>query len=206
MNEVPSKSQPLIQISDIVKYFGLTCALDHVVLDIGSGITGLLGPNGAGKSTLIKILLGLVKFNSGTGTVLGYRLGKQGRRIREITGYMPEDDCYIPGMTGIQVVQFAAILSGLPEVEGLRRAHEILDFCGVQQERYRDIETYSAGMRQKVKFASSIVHDPKLLIFDEPTSFLDPEEREDLLNRIQLLRGNSASLSFSALTFCAMCN
>src|SRR5690606_35638677 len=111
----------------------------------------------------------------------------QGRRIRELTGYMPEDDCYIQGMSGVEVVQFSAVLAGLPPIEALRRAHEILDFCGVQQERYRDIDTYSAGMRQKLKFASAIVHDPQLLILDEPTSFLDPEEREDLLNRIKLL-------------------
>ena len=100
---------------------------------------------------------------------------------------MPEDDCYIPGMSGVEVVQFSACLSGLPTVEALRRSHEILDFCGMKQERYRTIETYSTGMRQKIKFAAAIVHDPEFLIFDEPTSGLDPEEREALLNRIRLL-------------------
>ena len=100
---------------------------------------------------------------------------------------MPEDDCYIPGMSGVEVVQFSACLAGLPPTEALRRAHEILDFCGMKQERYRTIETYSTGMRQKIKFAAAIVHDPEFLIFDEPTSGLDPEEREALLNRIKLL-------------------
>ena len=147
----------------------------------------MLGPNGAGKSTLIKVILGLVKVTSGSGNVLGHQLGRDGRAIRSRIGYMPEDDCYIPGLTGIEVVQLAAALSGLPVIEGLRRAHEILDFCGMKQERYREIEKYSTGMRQKIKFAAAIVHDPELLIFDEPTSGLDPEERENLLNRIRIL-------------------
>ena len=178
---------PLIHLENIVKFYGRICALDNVSLDMGPRITGLLGPNGAGKSTLIKVILGLVRINGGEGTVLGYHLGRDGREIRSQIGYLPEDDCYIPGMSGVEVVRFSACLAGLPPIEGLRRAHEILDFCGVQQERYRDIETYSSGMRQKIKFASSIVHDPKLLILDEPTSHLDPEEREDLLNRIRVL-------------------
>lgn len=179
--------QKLISLENIVKNYRHMRALNDVTLDIKPGITGLLGPNGAGKSTLIKVILGLVKVNSGTGEVLGYRLGRQGRSIRDRVGYMPEDDCYIAGMTGIEVVQFSASLAGLPIVEGLRRAHEILDFCGMKQERYRTIETYSTGMRQKVKFAAAIVHDPDFLIFDEPTSGLDPEERENLLNRILIL-------------------
>jgi len=162
-------------------------ALDGIDLEIRPGVTGLLGPNGAGKSTLIKLLLGLVKITSGSGTILGSRLGSHGRAVRNLVGYMPEDDCYIPGMAGVEVVQFAASLSGIPTTEALRRAHEILDFCGMKQERYRTIDTYSTGMRQKIKFAASIVHDPEYLILDEPTSGLDPEEREALLKRIRLL-------------------
>jgi ABC-2 type transport system ATP-binding protein len=181
----------LISLHQITKSYRNTRALDGVNLDIQSGITGLLGPNGAGKSTLIKVILGLVKVNSGSGLVLGHRLGSEGRAIRNRIGYMPEDDCYLPGMTGVEVVQFSAALSGLPIVEGLRRAHEILDFCGMKQERYRQIETYSTGMRQKIKFAAAIVHDPDYLIFDEPTSGLDPEERENLLNRIRILADDS---------------
>ena len=116
---------------------------------------------------------------------------------------MPEDDCYIPGMSGVEVVHFAASLSGLPKVEGMRRSHEILDFCDMKQERYRAIETYSTGMRQKVKFAAAIVHDPKFLILDEPTSGLDPEEREALLQRISVLcvdSGKSVLLSTHILS------
>ena len=162
-------------------------ALNDVSFEIQPGITGLLGPNGAGKSTLIKVLMGLVRVSSGSGTVLGNRLGKQGRLIRSKIGYMPEDDCYLPGLKGVEAVQFSACLAGIPSTEALRRAHEILDFCGMKQERYREIETYSTGMRQKIKFAAAIVHDPEFLIFDEPTAALDPEERDNLLNRIQIL-------------------
>jgi ABC-2 type transport system ATP-binding protein len=181
----------LIFLENITKNYRSMCALDGVNLQIRPGVTGLLGPNGAGKSTLIKLLLGLVRLTSGTGTVLGCELGKDGRRIREKVGYMPEDDCYIPGMSGVEVVQFAAALSGIPAVEALRRAHEILDFCGMKQERYRVIDTFSTGMRQKIKFAAAIVHDPEFLILDEPTSGLDPEEREALLTRIRLLWSQS---------------
>ena len=181
----------LISLNNIVKNYRSMCALDDVSLEIRPGITGLLGPNGAGKSTLIKVILGLVRITSGTGTILGHQLGRDGRQIRNKVGFMPEDDCYIPGMSGVEVVQFSACLSGLPQVEALRRSHEILDFCGMKQERYRAIDTYSTGMRQKIKFASAIVHDPEFLIFDEPTSGLDPEEREALLNRIRLLSEQS---------------
>ena len=177
----------LITLEKIVKNYKTMRALDGIDLTIHPGVTGLLGPNGAGKSTLIKLLLGLVTRTTGRGTILGQQLGSHGRQVRNMVGYMPEDDCYIAGMSGVEVVQFAACLSGFPKLEALRRAHEILDFCGMKQERYRIIDTYSTGMRQKIKFASAIVHDPEYLILDEPTSGLDPEEREALLSRIRMM-------------------
>ncbi|MDA7880457.1 ABC transporter ATP-binding protein [bacterium] len=177
----------LISLKQITKSFKSIRALDGVDLEVQAGITGLLGPNGAGKSTLIKLLLGLVKPSSGTASFLGYDVMKQGRQIRNRIGYMPEDDCYISGLSGVNAVQFSGCLSGIPKTESLRRAHEILDFCDMKQERYRMVDTYSTGMRQKIKFASAIVHDPEFLILDEPTSGLDPEERETLLKRIRLL-------------------
>ncbi|MCS7306121.1 MAG: ABC transporter ATP-binding protein [Thermoguttaceae bacterium] len=164
-------------------------ALVDVRLRIGRGITGLLGPNGAGKTPLIKVLLGLVRIDSGRGSVLGCPIGQAAHAIRQQVGYMPEDDCYIPGLSGVETVQLGARLSGLPRRKALRRAHEILEFCGLKEERYRQTVTYSLGMRQKLKFVLAIVHDPPLLILDEPTSGLDPLEREEMLSRIQVLAG-----------------
>lgn len=177
----------LIELNNLSKHYGSFRAISDLSLQIDGGITGLLGPNGAGKSTLIKVLLGLVHCTSGSGTVFGHDITSEFRDIRSRVGYMPEDDCYMHGLSGIECVQVAAQLSRFPSTEALRRGHEILDFCGMGQERYRNVETYSTGMRQKLRFAMAIVHDPELLILDEPTSGLDPEEREAMLNRIQVL-------------------
>ena len=177
----------LIELDEISKNYGSYQALDRVSLSIGSGITSLLGPNGAGKSTLIKILLGLLRATSGEGRLLDFQLGRHNRQIRERVGYMPEDDCYLTGLSGVESVQLSAQLSRFPRLEALRRGHEILDFCGMGQERYRAVETYSTGMRQKLRFAQALVHDPPILILDEPTSGLDPGERESMLNRIKIL-------------------
>ena len=188
MNSIYDESvTPLIELSGITKDYGGFRALDGVSLAIQPGVTGLLGPNGAGKSTLIKVLLGLLRASGGTGRVLEYDIANQVRQIRAHVGYMPEDDCYLYGLSGIESVQFSAQLSRIPRVEALRRAHEILDFCGMGQERYRTVETYSTGMRQKLRFAQALVHDPPLLILDEPTSGLDPDERDSMLNRIRRL-------------------
>jgi ABC-2 type transport system ATP-binding protein len=173
-------------------------ALQGVSLRIRSGVTGLLGPNGSGKSTLIKALLGLVGTQSGAGRVLGLEWPAEVRAIRDGVGYLPEDDCYIAGLTGIESVAFMAQLSGLPGTEALRRSHEIADFCDLGEERYRPVESYSTGMRQKLKFAQSLVHDPPLLILDEPTTGLDPDQRESMLGRIRTLarkHGKSVVLS-----------
>lgn len=174
-----------------MKNYGEVRALNDITMSIGAGVTGLLGPNGAGKTTLIKVLLGLARISSGKGSVMGHDLAREALAIRQIVGFMPEDDCYIAGLSGVEMVQFAARLSGYPRIEALRRAHEILDFCGVEQERYRTVDTYSTGMRQKVKFAQAIVHDPPFLILDEPTAGLDPEERTAMLHRIGLLARNA---------------
>lgn len=177
----------VVELHSIEKRYGRVSALQKVSMTVGSGVTGLLGPNGAGKTTLIKVLLGLVRITSGTGRVLGFDLLREAQSIRENVGFMPEDDCFIAGLSGVEMVQFAARLSGYARLESLRRAHEILDFCGMEQERYREVDTYSTGMRQKVKFAQAIVHDPPLLILDEPTAGLDPDERVAMLHRIRTL-------------------
>lgn len=179
--------ETVIQMHGINKQFRGWQALTDVSLDISNRVTGLLGPNGSGKSTLIKHLLGLVAPSSGSGSVFDLDIQKDKLKIRQLIGYMPEDDCYIDGLTGVEMVQMSGEFFGIPRLESLRRAHEVLDFCGFKQERYREISGYSTGMRQQIKFASAIAHNPRFLILDEPTSGLDPEERERLLWRVQFL-------------------
>src|SRR5690606_29978735 len=148
--------------------------LENFSVEVPVGCVGLLGPNGAGKTTLIKTLLGLVEPASGKGTILRMNLGSDGLRIRQVVGYMPEQDCHIPGMTGVQYVAFTAELAGLPSRQAMLRAHEVLEYSGRGEARYRQVETYSLGMKQRIKFAQALVHGPKLLLLDEPTNGLDP--------------------------------
>lgn len=157
---------------------GLTC-------EIPEGATGLLGPNGAGKTTLIKTLLGFVKPTSGTANVLGLDIKDGNREIRQRVGLMPEQDCHIPGLSAVQFVAYAGELAGMPEAQALRRAHEVLEYCGLGEARYRNVETYSTGMKQRIKLAQALVHGPKLLLLDEPTNGLDPAGREDMLELIR---------------------
>jgi ABC-2 type transport system ATP-binding protein len=189
---------PVIEIEGVTKWYGNVPALDDVSVRFEPGVTGLLGPNGSGKSTLIKSLLGLVRTQYGSGTTLGLSWPKQVRKFRDLVGYLPEDDCYIAGLSGIESIAFMARMSGLPGTEALRRAHEIADFCDIAEERYRAVETYSTGMRQKLKFAQALVHDPPLLILDEPTTGLDPDQREAMLSRIRTLaRAHNKSVVLS---------
>lgn len=177
----------IIDLRGLRKSYGRNTALDNVDLLIQPGITGLLGPNGSGKSTLIKSLLGLVRVDHGKGEVLQEPWPAKIRQVRDRIGYLPEEDCFVAGLQGIESVQMMARLSGLPRLEALRRAHEVLDFCDIAQERYRKVETYSTGMRQKLKFAQALVHDPELIILDEPTTGLDPTQREEFLQRLKTL-------------------
>lgn len=173
-----------VQLQNVTKRYGNRTVLDDVSFDVPPGITGLVGPNGAGKSTLVRAILGLVRLAAGSVRVHGLDPAKQPARVRGMTGVVPEDDAAVPGLTGIEMVQYAARLCGLPATEGLRRAHEVLDWCDAGQERYRAIETLSVGMKQKVAFASAIVHDPAIVILDEPTNGLDPLERRAMLGRL----------------------
>ncbi|XZE20616.1 ABC transporter ATP-binding protein [Pirellulaceae bacterium SH449] len=186
------------KLDSVTKTYGSRIALQDVSLVFSKGVTGLLGPNGSGKSTLIKSLLGLVKVDKGTGEVLGLKWPEETRALRDRVGYLPEDDCYIHGLQGIESIQMMARLSGLEKTEALRRAHEMADFCDLGQERYRTVETYSTGMRQKLKVAQALVHDPEFIILDEPTTGLDPAQRQQLLDRILILakeKGKSIILS-----------
>jgi ABC-2 type transport system ATP-binding protein len=167
-----------------VKYRSFT-ALNDFSCQIDEGCTGLLGPNGAGKTTLLKTLLGFVKPASGTGEVLGFNIETEGRSIRQGVGFMPEQECHFPGMTAVQFVAYAGELAGMPNEQALRRAHEVLEYCGLGEARYRQVETYSTGMKQRIKLAQALVHGPKLLLLDEPTNGLDPAGREEMLDLVR---------------------
>lgn len=198
----------ILELEGVTKFYGSFQALAGLTVKVQPGAIGLLGPNGAGKSSLIKALLGLVRLSGGTAKVLGLDARTHSAEIREQIGYMPEDDCSIAGLAGVQSVALAGELAGLPALTALRRAHEILDYVLLGEERYREIQTYSTGMRQKVKLAQALIHAPKLLFLDEPTNGLDPTGREKMLRLIRSLvekRGMSVVLSTHILTDVEAC-
>jgi ABC-2 type transport system ATP-binding protein len=160
-------------------------ALDALSLQVGEGVTGIVGANGAGKSTLIKILLGLLDPTSGGASLLGYDVATQGPALRQYVGYMPEHDCLPPDISATDFVIHMARINGLPSSSARERAAETLRHVGLFEERYRAIGTYSTGMKQRVKLAQALVHDPKLLMLDEPTNGLDPAGRDEMLDLIR---------------------
>jgi ABC-2 type transport system ATP-binding protein len=166
------------------RYPGNVTALAGLTIDIQPGITGLVGANGAGKSTLIKILLGLLPPTSGRAVVLGHDVAASGERIRTLTGYMPEHDCLPPDVTGTEFVTHLGRMSGLPATAAKERAAESLRHVGMYEERYRQVGTYSTGMKQRIKLAQALVGDPRLLLLDEPTIGLDPAGRRSMLDLI----------------------
>jgi ABC-2 type transport system ATP-binding protein len=178
---------PAAEFAGVVKRYGYRTVLDGVSIRVPRGITGLVGPNGAGKSTLVRAMLGLVRLAAGSVRVFGRDPHLTPRAVRALVGVVPEDESAVPGLSGVEMVRYAARLSGLPSTEALRRAHEVLDWCDAGQERYRPVETLSVGTRQKVAFAAAIVHDPQLIILDEPTNGLDPIERRAMLGRLATL-------------------
>ena len=181
---VPRDGEFIIETSGLGKTYGTQQALAGVTLQVPPGTIGLLGPNGAGKSTFIKCLLNLTPATAGTARVLGRDIRAQNRDSREKIGYSPEQDCHIPGMSGCEYVTYCGQLSGMPFPRARQRAHEILDLVGMGQERYRQIDTYSTGMRQRAKLAQALVHDPAVIFLDEPTNGLDPSGREHILRLI----------------------
>jgi ABC-2 type transport system ATP-binding protein len=188
----------LIELNNLSRSFGTQQALRGVNLQLEPGRIGLLGPNGAGKSTLLKILMGLLPPSSGTGKVLGHDLAKSGAELRRTIGYMPEADALIPGLRGAEYVALAGELYGMPRREAQRRAHEVLTCLDLEDARYRRLEEYSTGMKQRLKLAQALVHDPPVLLLDEPTSGLDPSGREALLQLLVTLgkeHGKSLLLS-----------
>ena len=174
-----------VTLQEFTIAYGSLVAVDGLSASFPEGSTGLLGPNGAGKSSLIKGLLGLVEIGSGSARILGKDVALERKAIRQIIGYMPEDDCLIPGLTGVGMVQYAGELCGMNRVDAMQRAHEVLYLTGLNEARYRKVETYSSGMKQRIKLAQALVHDPKLLFLDEPTSGMDPKGRQEMLDLIE---------------------
>ena len=178
-------SGPVITAHNLRKMYGPHLALDDVDLEIPSGAVGILGPNGAGKSTLFKCLLGLIKTTSGEGTVLGYDIRTEGDKIRSRIGYMPEYDALDPGLAAVDQVRYSGELLGMNPAHATQRAHEVLEYVGLKDQRYRKIETFSTGMKQATKLACALVHDPEILICDEPTNGLDQRAREFMLQTLR---------------------
>ena len=167
-----------------MRYGSTITALDQLTVTVQAGVTGLVGANGAGKSTLIKILLGLLKPTAGHAAVLGRDCATDGFEIRTMTGYMPEHDCLPPDVTATEFVTHLGRMSGLPATAARERAADSLRHVGLYEERYRQIGTYSTGMKQRVKLAQALVGDPLLLLLDEPTNGLDPAGRNQMLELI----------------------
>jgi len=177
------------QVEDLSKRYGTVQALDRVDVELAPGCTGLVGSNGAGKSTLIKLLLGLLVPDQGRATVLGHDVATDSLEVRSRVGYLSEGACLPGDVTAADFVAFMAQLAGLPPRPARERAAEVCYQVGLEEERYRAIGGFSTGMQQRVKLAVALVHDPSLLLLDEPTDGMDPQGREDMLDLIARIRG-----------------
>jgi ABC-2 type transport system ATP-binding protein len=189
----------LFALHDVTKTYGRITALRQLSVKVPTGAVGLLGPNGAGKTTLIRTLLGLINIDSGGGHVLGMAIDSRRLDIRQAVGFVPEDECLFPGVPGVEFASYAGELCGMSRSDAMQRAHEVLNYVGLGEARYRNVETYSTGMKQRLKLASAIVHDPRLLILDEPTNGMDPGGRQEIIELARDLAHNKGmSLLFSS--------
>src|SRR6201993_1005143 len=189
----------IFDLHDVTKTYGPITALRNLSVAMPDGAVGLLGPNGAGKTTLIRTLLGLITLDAGVGQVLGMDVRARRLDIRQAVGFAPEDECLFPGVAGIESVAYAGELCGMAGKDAMQRAHEVLNYVGLGEARYRPVETYSTGMKQRLKLAGAIVHDPRLLILDEPTNGMDPAGRDEVLQLAHDLAHNKGmSLLFSS--------
>ena len=180
----------VVTLDGVTVAYGSQRALQDVTTSFVAGAVGLLGPNGAGKSTMIKALLGFLAPTHGRMHVLGYDVATSALQIRSRVGYMPENDAHIPGMNAVTFVGYCGELSGLPAADAMQRAHEVLFYVGLGEARYRNVETYSTGMKQRIKLAQALVHDPDLLFLDEPTNGMDPKGRDEMLELVRDLAHN----------------
>ncbi len=183
-------AEAVVQLDGVTVIYGNNQALKGVTAKFAAGAVGLLGPNGAGKSTMLKALLGFVKPTQGRMSVLGLDVAHKPLQIRARIGYMPESDAHIPGMNAVSFVAYCGQLAGLPAVDAMQRSHEVLYYVGLGEARYRNIDTYSTGMKQRIKLAQALVHDPDLLFLDEPTNGMDPKGRDEMLELIRDLGHN----------------
>ena len=189
----------LFALHEVTKTYGRITALRQLSVKVPAGAVGLLGPNGAGKTTLIRTLLGLISIDSGNGEVLDMDIRRRRFDIRQAVGFAPEDECLFPGVPGIEFVAYAGELCGMRWTDAMQRAHEVLNYVGLGEARYRPVESYSTGMKQRLKLAAAIVHDPRLLILDEPTNGMDPAGRQEILDLAHDLAHNKGmSLLFSS--------
>jgi ABC-2 type transport system ATP-binding protein len=179
-----------LQVANLTFAYLRDPVLVDVSFELRRAAVGLLGPNGSGKTTLLRALLGLVPVAPGTVRVLGEDIAERARRVRGRLGWMPERGGYIPGMSGVGLVAYMGELAGMPARDAMQRAHEVLHYVGLADERYRPCESYSQGMKQRLKLATALVHDPVWLFLDEPTSGLDPRGRMALLELVQDLARN----------------
>jgi ABC-2 type transport system ATP-binding protein len=185
-----AEGDPVVTLEGVTVTYGKNRALREVTSSFAAGAVGLLGPNGAGKSTMLKALLGFIVPERGRLKVLGLDVADSPLDIRARVGYMPESDSHIPGMNAVSFVAYCGELAGLPRVDAMQRAHEVLFYVGLGEARYRNVETYSTGMKQRIKLAQALVHDPDLLFLDEPTNGMDPKGRDEMLELIRDLAHN----------------
>jgi ABC-2 type transport system ATP-binding protein len=190
---------PVVTLDHVSVSYGRSAALREITASFAAGAVGLLGPNGAGKSTMIKSLLGFIVPTTGRMRVLGLDVATSPLEIRSRVGYMPESDAHIPGMNAVSFVAYCGELAGLPRADAMQRAHETLFYVGLGEARYRNVETYSTGMKQRIKLAQALVHDPDLLFLDEPTNGMDPKGRDEMLELVRDLgRNKGVSLILSS--------
>jgi ABC-2 type transport system ATP-binding protein len=197
-----AETASVVTLDHVTVTYGRSQALRDVTTTFTSGAVGLLGPNGAGKSTMIKALLGFIVPDQGRMRILGLDVAVSSLEIRARVGYMPESDAHIPGMNAVSFVAYCGELAGLPRVDAMQRAHEVLFYVGLGEARYRNVETYSTGMKQRIKLAQALVHDPDLLFLDEPTNGMDPRGRDEMLELVRDLahhKGVSLVLSSHVL-------
>ena len=188
---------PVIAVQDLGRWYGQVVGLNDLTLEIGEGITGLIGPNGAGKSTLLKLIAGEIRPSRGSLRVLG-EVPFANRALFGRLGFCPQQDALYERMTGLQFVSFLVRLSGFSRADAKRMAWRALERVALEDAASRATKTYSKGMRQRVKLAQAIAHEPELLVVDEPLTGLDPIAREALTALFKELASEGKSILLSS--------